>query len=126
LLPLFSGDIEYVYLNDYSSCQLLVTIRDRFPTQFIGIKQLTVGADEGPMFQLLLQWLGTKRADGEPRKLKIFISATLGFVDSIRQVLFGFVLSLAKNRNSHSVTAIPQCHQPGQLLGARVRVHRQL
>ena len=70
LLPLLtSGGIETVSLDNI---QLLYTMRDNSPALFFAIKQLNLEYEEdltGAFIELLLQWLGTRRADDQPRKL---------------------------------------------------------
>ena len=93
VLPLLSS-IEMLSLGDtLASTSLLFTIRD-FPNQFFGIKRLHIhlGCEEsltedGELMELVFLWLGTRRADGQPRTL---ILTGLGFfnrerVENIRQ-----------------------------------------
>ena len=90
LFPLLTRGIETVYLSDR---QLLFTIRERFPVQFLSIKRLDVnrthptGIISGEMIALFLSWLGTSRADGQPRVLIFhnFYGNTLEFVQRIQQ-----------------------------------------
>jgi hypothetical protein len=98
VLPLLSS-IEMLSLGDtLASTSFLFTIRD-FPNQFFGIKRLHIhlGCEEsftdgelmdGELMELVFLWLGTQRADGQPRTL---ILTDLGFfnrehVENIRQV----------------------------------------
>jgi len=93
LMPFFSGGgIELLRLmaSSTNSNQLLPTIRNNFQAQFLGIKILTMyghaaGIDE---FSELYLWLGTRRADGQPRTLSIeFDNASImEIIDRICQV----------------------------------------
>ena len=91
LFPLITiGGIESLYLNNI---QLLIPIRDRFPTQFLSIKRIGVripkedDASIDQLTNLLLPWLSTRRADGQPRMLimQYFSENALELVDRIRQ-----------------------------------------
>ena len=73
LLPILINvgqSIESMAFNQ-DAFPLLFTLRDHFPAQFFGLKQLEV--DETLLFveerELLHQWLSTRREDGKPRKL---------------------------------------------------------
>ena len=76
--------IESMAVTKYSF-QLLFTIRDRFPNQFYGLKQLEVSdcllMPQEP--DMLIQWLTTRRADGKPRKLIVS-----GFDDIVHKFIY--------------------------------------
>ena len=89
LLPLFTRGIEIVSLQNI---QLFYTIRDHFPTQFFDIKWLSINMQYDDLaynlIELLLRWLGTRRADGQPRVLTLPLlhdSNFLELADNIRQ-----------------------------------------
>jgi hypothetical protein len=98
VLPLLNhtGAIDSIQLF---TDQLLSTIRELLAVQFFGIKQLQVTAPhvgndnlaEGTT-ELLLNWLGTRHVDGEPRMLEIsfskYISNAYTFIEDICRVHF--------------------------------------
>jgi hypothetical protein len=73
LMPLLNS----VEILEVPTTQFVTTIHDQWPTLFFGIKVLNVrmwarlegdGLTDG-VVELLLQWLGTRRPDDEPRTL---------------------------------------------------------
>ena len=96
LLPLCSDGTDTIFLASTNNhLPLLTTIRDQPQTQhlFNSIKSIELKTPNGDsrLMELLLRWLGTRRADGEPRLLGIhsFKGNALDFLERIRQHFLG-------------------------------------
>jgi hypothetical protein len=93
LIPLLDGRINTIRLCHMN---LLFMIRDRFPAQFYGVKLFDVsfgGAKPtAELAELLLEWLGTRSEDGQPRMLMLRVfnkeSWVRGLIERFRQVQF--------------------------------------
>jgi hypothetical protein len=94
LLPIFTGGIDTIFLVNDQQLPFLTDIRDHpSSTQhFFGINSIKIHTSKGEseLTELLLHWLGTRRADGEPRLLAIhsFEGNPFDFLERIRQVIY--------------------------------------
>ena len=87
---LFSGGIEAVLFN-WSTANLFTSFLRQFPDLLFSAKLLVLDYECGGYDVGIVRWLGTERADGEPRMAVLYgmsTSETTELFDAIREVCF--------------------------------------